>query len=186
MKWTFLIGLMFGLGVGYYLGQEEVRTDIKTALTGGSSEVRAFFNDLIGELRSSRASSAALPPSPDSFPRPVEVSKETQDYIRSSLMVDGLDAKVKQAGDNQELPLITGTIINTGERILQRIVGTIYFMGAESIIYEAEVPVFDAREAGYPMQPDEQHPFSFTVPFVPPEWVEGKVRMSITDVAFQF
>jgi hypothetical protein len=175
----FLLTFLLGIAAGYLAAQEKTKKEAKRLFTEAAVRVEGWVDSAVGKLPQASAKARAKQPSTASAnpERAAETPQSKIEYIRQFVGITELQAKsdVTKAGST-----ISGQLRNSGDRAIRRLEITAYFMGKEGIIFEARCAVLEK-----PLPANSSMEFRFKVENVPPDWIEGKVRASITEIAFQ-
>lgn len=120
-----------------------------------------------------------------------EVADEA-DYIAKSLVVENVEASYKKSALEGNVPGVSFSIKNTGEKTVKRIKVNCSFMNAEGkkIAEESYLPVSEFDFAnGKPLKPGYEWTLDksrfYSAKGIPSEWAPGKVEIKITEIDFQ-
>ena len=116
----------------------------------------------------------------------IRLLQEKQAYYKNIELQNIRIEKQKARGSDAVKESIVGTVINQGDRTLDRVKIAVYFLDQDGkeIEYPALATEFFYREENQPLTPKSKRDFGFTIEgYAPPSW-GGKVEVKITDLEF--
>ena len=116
----------------------------------------------------------------------IRLLQEKQAYYKNIELQNIRIEKQKARGSDVVKESIVGTVINQGDRTLNRVKIAVYFLDQDGkeIDYPALATEFFYREENQPLTPQSKRDFGFTIEgYAPPSW-GGKVEVKITDLEF--
>ena len=90
------------------------------------------------------------------------------------------DVTAKFGDTSKNIALVSGRVRNSGDRTPVRVEATLFFMGPDTIAFEAGSSIVQTT----PLAPGSTQDFSVEVQNVPTNWVAGRVRVAVTGIAF--
>lgn len=178
-SFLFTAGFILGLLVGFFVAQEEIRSQLKSTAIQVASSVDKQLRQLLQKARGSGKSTASTDSAnheavAPSKPPPPDKSS----YIREHLLLSSVQAKIDPESGN--VAVISGHIENLGDWILKSVSVTAYFMSESEIVFDRSIPII--RENPFPGGTEKD--FEVIVSDVPGTWSGGRVRAAITDIEF--
>jgi hypothetical protein len=167
-----LLTLVIGLLGGYFAGREHLKYEIRSTLHNAAKGIADVFAP-----ESAKAKEAVKPD-----------KREENDYINQNLEISGLKAKYEKDVLDRWETIVRATIKNNGDKTIKKLKVTAYFLDRnESTISEDSFyPILDSTfKADASLKPHYIREFAFKAEHVPSEWKEGRVRLAITDIAFE-
>ena len=178
----FLIGLLVGLALGFGAAQENVRRRsgeflLRTARTldDGIHRLLVKIRNLSGKNADSGTQAKPSAPAPEK-PNPNSPISNAA-YIREFVSIEDVTAKFGDTSKN--IALVSGRVRNSGDRTPVRVEATLFFMGPDTIAFEAGSSIVQTT----PLAPGSTQDFSVEVQNVPTNWVAGRVRVAVTGIA---
>jgi len=179
----FLIGLLLGLALGFGAAQENVRRRsgeilLQTArvLDDGIHRLLVKVRNLSGKNTDSATEAKPSVPVPEK-PNPNSPISNAA-YIREFVSIDGVTATFSDASRN--IALVSGKVRNSGDRTPVRVEATLFFMGPDTVAFEAGTSIVQVT----PLAPGSTQDFSVAIQNVPTNWIPGRVRVALTGIAF--
>ena len=175
----FIAGFVLGLLVGFFVAQEEIRSQLKTTASQVVSNVDQQLRRLIQKVRGSSESSASVEADPSETVTPAEPPlPEKSSYMREHLLLSSVQAKIDP--ESRNVAVISGRVRNSGEWILKTVSITAYFMSESEIVFDRSIPIVNET----PLTQGAEENFEVTVSNVPGTWEGGSVRAVVTDIEF--
>lgn len=185
-KLTLVGAVLVGIVIGYFLGREHVRYELRSALSAGFAE--AFGTSGRADSGAASETKRILPDTADeSPPRADDVAAR---YIADDLELYDLSAKYIKTYSGR-VPGVLFKLKNSGEATLDRVEVTVYFKDASgNVIAEEDFhPVIVTKYSvsdSKPLRPGYIWQMEagkyYTAKNVPTEWQEGAIEAAITDI----
>ena len=182
---------LVGLVIGYFVGREHLKYEMRTALSAASAGIADAFSSNSGDDSDQPSERARVSSTAPTDTGADDDSAKTS-YIAERLELYDLSAEYIKTYSGR-VPGVLFKLRNSGEQTLDKVEVTVYFKDsdgniiAEEDFYPVLVTKYSVSDSkplrpGYIWQMESGK--YYTAKNVPSEWKEGMIEAAITDIRF--